>query len=102
MIFHNKRLLLHKHVGIKRFAIQLPVISVLFSVLIGCITTTEKEDLITCHEPRPEVCTMHFDPVCGLQGEAGQDNWKSYSNACVACTYPLVVGYKKGPCEKSK
>ena len=100
MISNNKRLLLPKHVGIRCFEIQLTVISALFGVITGCITTTGKEDLITCPEPRPEVCTMHFDPVCGLQREARQDKWKSYSNACVACTYPSVVGYRKGPCDK--
>jgi len=48
-----------------------------------------------CQEPRPEVCTMHYDPVCGAQQDGGRN---TYSNACVACSDSAVIGYSEGAC----
>ena len=51
--------------------------------------------LIVCEEPRPEICTMHYDPVCGaLEG----GSTKTYSNACAACSDRAVTGYTENPC----
>ncbi|NNJ96222.1 MAG: hypothetical protein HKP12_03600 [Gammaproteobacteria bacterium] len=55
-------------------------------------------DLIPCTEPRPEVCTMDYDPVCGLRKLSGIDKWKTYANDCTACADATVVAYKKGAC----
>lgn len=52
--------------------------------------------LTRCEEPRPEICTMHYDPVCG-RTSAGQD--RTYSNGCSACSEPAVVEYRPGPCQ---
>ena len=48
-----------------------------------------------CEEPRPEVCTMIYDPVCGatISGES-----KTYSNACTACSDRTITGYRIGAC----
>jgi hypothetical protein len=69
---------------------------------IGCTIspkTTESADTradhIACKEPRPEACTMQYDPVCG---EMADGRSKTYSNACVACTDRLVTGYLRGAC----
>ena len=71
--------------------------------VIGCArlpSTMERSDnwsgLVTCAEPRPEACTMHFDPVCG---EVTEGISKTYSNACVACSDSKVTGYRAGACE---
>jgi len=29
-------------------------------------TVSSRPVLVACEEPRPQVCTMQFDPVCGL------------------------------------
>ena len=73
-----------------------------FTMLVGCATsqpTTEQKDaepaFVACEEPRPEICTMHYDPVCGKLTDSGS---KTYSNACVACSDRLVIGHLKGEC----
>ena len=52
-------------------------------------------DLIICEEPRPQVCTREYNPVCAtLQGGGS----KTYSTACTSCSDFDVVGYKMGAC----
>ncbi len=48
-----------------------------------------------CVEPRPEMCTMDYTPVCG---QFGDGTTKVYSNACSACSDPTVVAYGPGLC----
>ena len=56
----------------------------------------EMHELTECGSPRPEICTMDYNPVCGqlMSGET-----KTYSNGCSACTDQNVVGYKAGECK---
>jgi hypothetical protein len=51
-------------------------------------------ELTPCPEPRPEMCTMDYVPVCGRRGA----EWKTYPNACGACSDPAVSGFRAGPC----
>ncbi|WP_116367224.1 hypothetical protein [Parahaliea mediterranea] len=51
-----------------------------------------------CSEPRPQVCTMEYDPVCGeLRGGGRTD----YSSPCNACAHDEVVSYLKGACAQA-
>ena len=71
----------------------------LSAMTFGCSATSADKEIIICTEPRPEVCTMDYTPVCGLRNVAGEEEWKTYSNACSACSDPIVSGYRKGTCE---
>lgn len=53
--------------------------------------------LMHCEEPRPQVCTMDYKPVCAqiLDGD-----FKTYSNGCTACADPNVTAYSDGACEE--
>ena len=86
----------------KRNRTGLMVVAAWLAVTAGCATSpvaTEKagemDKLIPCEEPRPEICTMHYEPVCGVLEGGGS---KTYANACVACSDPVVTGYIKSPC----
>ena len=71
----------------------------------GCAKSpaTERSDdravFFTCEEPRPEACTMQYDPVCG---ETTDGRSKIYSNACVACSDRNVTGYRAGVCSNAE
>ncbi len=48
-----------------------------------------------CGDPRPQVCTMEWAPVCAntLAGAT-----KQYASACNACADDQVSGYQAGEC----
>ena len=60
-----------------------------------------------CQEPRPELCTMDYRPVCGyrtpdascVDPDCDGATWKTYSNACGACSDRAVHGFRPGACE---
>jgi hypothetical protein len=45
----------------------------------------------TCTEPRPEICTLEYMPVCG-------DNGQTYGNKCGACADNAVSEWTQGEC----
>lgn len=49
-----------------------------------------------CQEPRPEFCTMDYQPVCGY----GDKHQQTYSNGCSACADASVLGWVQGACEE--
>ena len=51
---------------------------------------------ISCPEPRPEICTQDYRPVCAQMQDGSV---KTYSNGCGACSDPAVVGYSDGECQ---
>ncbi len=57
----------------------------------------EKDKQITyCKEPRPQMCTMDYTPVCGL---VDNKTVKTYGHACVACGDKKVSKHIKGECQ---
>lgn len=48
-----------------------------------------------CTDPRPEICTAHFDPACGQTSSGKQ----TYSNGCKACSDAEVISWAPGACE---
>ena len=60
------------------------------------VETGGSDDALTrCRAPRPEACTMHYDPVCGILRSGAE---KTYSNGCAACSDHEVSGYRAGSC----
>ena len=51
---------------------------------------------IVCKDPRPEMCTMDYRPVCAAKSDGSQ---ATYSNGCGACSDPEVLEYRQGECE---
>jgi hypothetical protein len=86
----------------KHYKFELVTILFLSAAACGCSATQMKDDLTECTEPRPEVCTMDYTPVCGLQRVSGSEQWKTFSNACSACSDSTVVGYNKDACEANE
>ena len=76
---------------------------------VACATAYEEEnennnynepgalDLILCEEPRPQICTREYNPVCGTLQDGST---KTGSTGCTSCSDPDVVGYKMGVCTK--
>ena len=80
---------------------------ILLSLLsIACATTVDEKnninepgalDLILCEDPRPQVCTREYDPVCGTLKNG---SIVTGSTGCTSCSDSDVVGYKMGACLK--
>ena len=74
-------------------------------LLVTCATTSNEKndinepgalDLIICEEPRPQICTREYNPVCGKLQDGST---VTGSTGCTSCSDPKVVGYKMGACE---
>jgi hypothetical protein len=68
---------------------------------------SEEQALTVCTDPRPEMCTREYMPVCGSRDTGircvttpcPSAEWKTYGNACDACSDPKVIGHRPGACE---
>ena len=79
------------------------VITALLTIY-GCAAKESKEapaerpyrtKIQICPEPRPEMCTQQYEPVCGQFSRGGS---KTYSNWCSACSDKTVESYAPGEC----
>lgn len=63
----------------------------------GCSTATSSDDpsFTKCEEPRPQVCTQEYRPVCA---ELQNGETKTYATGCTACSDVNVVGYRPEEC----
>ena len=74
---------------------------------VACATSSEEKneiniepgalDLILCEEPRPQICTREYNPVCGTLQDGST---KTGSTGCTSCSDPEVIGYMMGACLK--
>ena len=66
----------------------------------GCANSESAEpvNMTKCKDPRPQMCTMDYTPVCGVDKDG---NKKTYSNGCGACSNPHVVSYQDGACDEN-
>ncbi|MCW5772119.1 MAG: hypothetical protein KIT16_10825 [Rhodospirillaceae bacterium] len=51
--------------------------------------------IATCTEPRPQMCTQDYKPVCATKADGTR---RTYSNGCMACADKSVVSHVPGPC----
>ena len=56
-------------------------------------------DVILCEEPRPQICTREYDPVCATLKDGST---RTGATGCTSCSDPAVVGYRDGACEEEK
>ena len=62
----------------------------------GCMSPTKTTPLTTqCTDPRPQVCTMEYAPVCAVLESGAR---AEASSACNACADDKITGYVLGPC----
>ena len=50
---------------------------------------------VTCTDPRPQMCTRDYRPVCGTKRDGSR---QTYGNGCGACGDAAVVSHVPGPC----
>ena len=69
----------------------------LTAVLINACSPVKSQPEVEkkCTEPRPQVCTMDYQPVCGIQADG---TTQTYSNGCSACSDLKIIGYNEGEC----
>lgn len=61
---------------------------------------------VVCGEPRPEICTQDYRPVCAQRDNGvrcvttpcDSTDSKTFSNGCTACSDRLVFTYVDGAC----
>lgn len=56
----------------------------------------EEKQITLCKDPRPQMCTMNYTPVCGL---IEKKEVKTYGNACGACGDVNVSAYLAEECQ---
>lgn len=91
---------------LRKYLLLVTLMTLMLPVLAFSGGTTEEVDvkieadgLIVCPEPRPQICTMDYVPVCA---QLQDGSFKVYSNGCSSCSDPAVVGYREGECTEEK
>ena len=76
--------------------------AVVVTAMAGCAKSPAKDtqadigvEYTACTEPRPEMCTMQYDPVCARMKDGQR---KTYASDCSACSDQLVIAYTLGEC----
>jgi hypothetical protein len=69
--------------------------------LVSCVyssekNTTETVTSITCKDPRPQVCTREYNPVCATLKDGSS---QTMATACTACSSLQVTAYEMGECK---
>jgi len=69
--------------------------------LIGCAgaPAPPEPQVAQCQVPRPQVCTMIYDPVCALHADGVR---RTHASSCNACADDTVLGHRPGRCEEEE
>lgn len=93
---HRRRLLSISSRATAQFCVLLATAIALGCSVGGVLPDAADEPARTrCVEPRPQMCTRDYRPVCG-ELENGPTN--TFSNACEACSHQTVIGHRPGEC----
>jgi hypothetical protein len=85
---------------------QAPVASEPSAKPAGDPPRQEENKPVTCTDPRPQVCTMIYAPVCATRDTGVRcittpcpsSEQVTKSSSCNACSDPKVISYVKGEC----
>ncbi len=69
-------------------------------ILLGACSNNSTSDSAAltdtqCADPRPQVCTMEYNPACAVLVAGGT---KEYASGCNACADDAVSSYVPGSC----
>ena len=65
------------------------------ALLLALSACASQPENTQCPDPRPQVCTMEYAPVCAVLVSGGS---KEYASPCNACADDQVVGHQMGSC----
>ena len=77
---------------------RIMIVAAAVLVLTACVNSPAPEPEAPgtqCIEPRPQVCTMEYNPVCATLVAGGT---KEYASGCNACADDAVSAYLPDPC----
>ena len=85
--------------------IQCAVLACFALWLGGCATAEVPVSATVCSDPRPQVCTREYVPVCATRHDASCGGSScdalekaTYANACGACADPRVIFHLPNAC----
>jgi hypothetical protein len=72
----------------------------LLAGLVGCASYSSESTPLRgaatiCEEPRPQICTMEYLPVCANLRDGSVN---TYASGCSACSDLRVVSWVEGEC----
>lgn len=74
-----------------------------YILLALLLTACAHQDGYTqCKNPRPEICTREYAPVCAERKSGESIAQETYSNACTACADAVVIRHRPDACTKDK
>ena len=79
------------------FMALVPVMAI--SQLAGCAAAPElpaPPATVICEEPRPQICTMIYAPVCATHDDGRR---QTHASDCNACADDTTESYEVGRCE---
>ena len=63
------------------------------------IKNAASDNTTVCKEPRPQICTMEYVPVCA---KLKDNTFKTFASGCSACSDKNVILYKAEKCQTVK